>query len=115
MIETGKEITLLLRCVDPKQSEKLRLGLLETMRDHSKPYEGFILLGYSSDNLFQQAEEDNSLLNEVADYLSRTHLGDEEAEDLIDKITNPSCGANIPDIPEEVLTRAKKMLNKLTE
>ena len=80
-MQKGRTITVVMQVEDPKASKVV----WEAMRDGGT-VGGCKILSIGNGDAFTERDEANELLNEVAEYLSRHHLGDPKAEALLDRI-----------------------------
>jgi len=79
-MQKGRVITAVLQIEEPEASKAIWDAHMEGL------VAGCKVLSLGNGDVYKERDEAHDLLSDVAEYLSRRHLGDAEAESLLDRI-----------------------------
>jgi len=85
-MQKDRIITVVFQIKEPEASKAIWDAFGSNNKEDNR-VAGCQILAISNGSALEQRDEADSLLEDVAEYLSLNHLGDEEAEDLLDRIT----------------------------
>lgn len=86
-VRKGDVLTFRLRVEDADEAGKALGEFVQSMGD-AKPWRGCVFTASSRGDVFKEREEADAILEDCAAYL-QGHLGDEDAEALLDRIELP--------------------------